>query len=198
MAPRAACAIAALAIGIAFAAEAAATDRPAAAAPVPEHTAQEIEHAQNTSLGVTIGGFILGGVGGLLTLGLAGTPWVWAGAFASSALFAVGPSIGHYMLGHPLRATLTMLGRLALGTVGTALFSIGFIKGMFGSGTDGGALMGGGAACWVVSLALSTTDLVTFGAYSRPERSKKDAAAVVAPTAWIGPDAAGLAAIGAF
>ena len=219
MAFKTACAIATLAIGIASAvpvraeevqpagakgvvdappAVAPVAPRNDAVAPIPQHTQAEVDHARSTSIGLTVGGFIFGGLGGLFAIGagLGGeTAWLWGGALISSAVFAVGPSIGHYMLGSPVRATLTMLGRLALGTVGTGLFGMGLAP---LGGPVGAGYAAGGVVCWLGSIILTIIDLFTFDAYTQPIAPKKDAPVVVAPTAWIGPNSAGLAAVGAF
>jgi hypothetical protein len=200
MARSTACAIAALAIGIALAAEARAEKAPApepvAGATTP--TAEEVTTARwltygTTGFGVALGvGLAFAGSGlGASNLGL-----FIAGAAFAGAAFVAGPSAGWYSLGHPLRASLTLVGRLLLLGGAAAMSGYGASEYLFEGGA-GAVLLAGAFVCGVGALTLMFIDFDIPGAPD-PTAPAKGPAIEVAPTAWVGPNAAGLAAAGAF
>jgi len=222
MAQRTACAIAAFAIGFAFAdeargeetrpAEEPASDQAASLAAhaerAPDPAVEKLRYARSAAYGTTIAGFVVAGLGGFTTVALAtfGSDLLWIGAFVSPIMFAAGPSAGHYRLGHTAYATGTMLGTYLLGVSGLSLIAYGVEMShqiMAQDSGDGDALIVGGAILGLASVVLAIIDLVALepSVWNRwfPSAAARDEEPFeVSPTAWASPNSAGLAAVGAF
>jgi hypothetical protein len=207
MAFKTACAIAAFAIGTLIAAparaeEAAATgedvETQPAAAGEPEHSREDIAKARWLSYGTTGFGLALTLGLGFIGLGTEVYELFYAGMIAAPIVFCVGPSLGHYYLGHPLHASLTMVGRLLLGGGGTALAFWGALNSMFEGGGEPVFILG--LVCLGAALGLAIFDFADLeeSAATKKATPRKDAPVEVAPSAWVGPNSAGLAAVGAF
>jgi hypothetical protein len=202
MAFKTACAIAALAIGIAFAAkargeEAQPKDAPAVdgVSPPPAEAVSESEHSPEAIAKARWRSYGTTGFGLALTAGLAAVggatqnPWLLlTGVLAADVVLVVGPSLGHYYLGDSSRTGTALWVRLVLLSAGTLLAAGGVA-----SGEDRGWFFAGAAVLGAGVLALAIYDFVTLETYAR----RKDAVEV-APSAWVGPNSAGLAATGAF
>ncbi|MCK9462444.1 MAG: hypothetical protein M0R80_22705 [Proteobacteria bacterium] len=159
-----------------------------AAASVPEYGREDIATARWLSYGTT--GFGLALTTGLAVVGGATRlPWLLlTGVLAADVVLTVGPSLGHYYLGSSSRTGTALWVRLVLLSTGTVLAAIGVPR-----GRDAGWFFAAGGVLVAGAFGLAIYDFVALESAAR-----KKGAIEVAPTAWVGPNNAGLAAMGAF
>jgi len=127
-------------------------------------------------LALTVGVAVIGGATRIPGLFL-------AGVIAADIVLAVGPSLGHYSLRNSTQAGTTLFGRLVLLSGGTLMALLTIV-----TGQDRDWFIAGAAILGAGALALAIFDFATL----------KSAALAVAPTAWIGSEGGGLAAVGTF